>query len=956
MRKKLLLLLMLFVYAFSAFSANYYVSPSGNNNNTGTLASPFQTIQKASSVALSGDFVYVRAGVYREQVEIFSNGVVYQPYNGEVVTINGTDIMLSWSLLSGSTYQSAMNWDVNTFGTNQIFSDGKMIELARWPDQTSTDIIMPTNAIAESVTASGTNFIINDLQFNEPSSRWVGAKIWVNLARAGYDGQGWTGRVLSISGNNITVNFQNEAPRLGNEPWSVGVGTEYFLFDPTLSGVNASGGVNALLSNGEWWKTGTTLYVKTPNGVAPNSTGSGANIIEAKRRHFAFFPFVSNKSNYTIKGFNLFGCSITTDINALTNRSIAEDAQNITIDGINAIYPSHQTDCSGNWQDQNYGWSGIVLSGRNNTIKNSTLQYAASSALSIQGANNKVLNNTIRDANYICSNSGAFNTGFICLDAEIANNTIFNTTLMGINFRYAQNSNINARDVCRIHHNTIYDFMRRSGDSGAIDMFGQDGQWIRIDHNTIYTTKPVVGSMVHGIYLDYGGGPNNDEGKYTVDHNVIYNLPAPILLNNLKDVNIYNNVLLAMGGAPRPIEGAAIGTNVKIYNNIMSQNLNIRADNLINADFKSNIFNAFGPNLNNIFVNAGAGNYNLKSTAVNAINAGVSVGVYNDPLNGLPDIGAFESAFTSTPPVPPTILRVTSSGVSDWGEPAANAADGNSFTKWSQPGTTGWWKIQYGSSIAMNTYSIISTNDENGLRDLKSWTIQGSNNGTDWTTLDTQTNQTWTGITTMKEYTFTNTTPYSYYQLVFTANNGSGYTQVAEITFSVNTPADTQAPTVPTNLSSANITQNSFTLNWAASTDNVAVTGYEVFRDGVSVGISATTSMTVNALTCNTSSIFTVRARDGSGNVSAASAGLSVITASCSNPCATLLPLSSTADDYASGTIVKQANASTGAIVATNKVTNTANVTYQAGKSITLNPGFRADAGTVFKVQLGGCN
>ncbi|NDP27994.1 MAG: RICIN domain-containing protein, partial [Flavobacterium sp.] len=46
--------------------------------------------------------------------------------------------------------------------------------------------------------------------------------------------------------------------------------------------------------------------------------------------------------------------------------------------------------------------------------------------------------------------------------------------------------------------------------------------------------------------------------------------------------------------------------------------------------------------------------------------------------------------------------------------------------------------------------------------------------------------------------------------------------------------SDTQAPTVPTGLTSASITQTSFTLSWTASTDNVGVTAYDVFQNGTS--------------------------------------------------------------------------------------------------------------------------
>ncbi len=76
----------------------------------------------------------------------------------------------------------------------------------------------------------------------------------------------------------------------------------------------------------------------------------------------------------------------------------------------------------------------------------------------------------------------------------------------------------------------------------------------------------------------------------------------------------------------------------------------------------------------------------------------------------------------------------------------------------------------------------------------------------------------------------------------------------------------------------------------------------------------------------------------------------------CPPPCGTIVILQSTADDYSTGTTIKEANATTGTITATNKVTGTANVTYRAGKSITLNAGFKADNGTVFRTEFGGCN
>lgn len=632
------------------YAIDYYVATNGNNTSDGlTLSTPFLTIQKAADVAVSGDIVNVRAGVYREMVNLKADGVTFQPYNSEVVTINGTDLLLNWQLFEGATYQTTMNWSVNpSWGANQVFADGKMIDLVRWPAQTATDIVMPTNANANDVTTNGNFFIIEDVDFNEPNGRWEGAQIWVNLSNLGFDGQGWTGKVTATNqaAHTITVDF-GEPPRLGNQPWNVGELTEYFLFNPTLAGVNATGGINAVLKNGQWFKSGNTLYVKTPNGQAPSVAPIGINVIEAKKRDFSFYPSIT-RSGYTIKNFELFACSITTDNNPWNNRAtILEKANNITIEGIKAKYVSHQTDMGGNWQDQHYNWSGIVLRGRNNILRNCTIQYAATSAVSVSGFGNKVLNNTIYDTNYMCSNSGSLNTGFICKDAEIAYNTIYNTTMMGINFKYSENSDINTPNLYRIHHNTLYNFMRRSGDSGAIDMVGQDGKWIRVDHNVMYSTKPYqFGGMVHGIYFDYGGGPNVDIGHYTADHNIVYNVPAPILLNQMKYVNIFNNVLLSNTNQ-YPIEGLNPGIENKIINNIMSKTL--RPSNLDEAIISNNIFNASGAELNNIFVNAAAGDFRLKSTASNAIDKGISVGIYDENVTGLPDLGAIE--YVSTLPV-----------------------------------------------------------------------------------------------------------------------------------------------------------------------------------------------------------------------------------------------------------------------------------------------------------------
>ncbi|WP_158602318.1 Ig-like domain-containing protein [Cohnella endophytica] len=100
--------------------------------------------------------------------------------------------------------------------------------------------------------------------------------------------------------------------------------------------------------------------------------------------------------------------------------------------------------------------------------------------------------------------------------------------------------------------------------------------------------------------------------------------------------------------------------------------------------------------------------------------------------------------------------------------------------------------------------------------------------------------------------------------------------------------ADTEPPTAPTGLTAAAIKDTSVNLSWTASTDNVGVTGYDIYQNGQLVGKVGgdVTSYTANGMTPNTTYIYTVKARDVMGNISAPSNVLSVTT----NPSTSGLP------------------------------------------------------------------
>jgi chitinase len=91
-------------------------------------------------------------------------------------------------------------------------------------------------------------------------------------------------------------------------------------------------------------------------------------------------------------------------------------------------------------------------------------------------------------------------------------------------------------------------------------------------------------------------------------------------------------------------------------------------------------------------------------------------------------------------------------------------------------------------------------------------------------------------------------------------------------------PKDRKAPTVPTGLKVTSYTDTTATLAWNASTDNVSVSRYRVYRGMALAGSTLSTTYTASGLTPGTTYSFTVRAVDAAGNLSRVSTAVKVTT------------------------------------------------------------------------------
>ncbi|GKU79970.1 lytic polysaccharide monooxygenase [Paenibacillus sp. L3-i20] len=112
------------------------------------------------------------------------------------------------------------------------------------------------------------------------------------------------------------------------------------------------------------------------------------------------------------------------------------------------------------------------------------------------------------------------------------------------------------------------------------------------------------------------------------------------------------------------------------------------------------------------------------------------------------------------------------------------------------------------------------------------------------------------------------------------ADTPNAFYNVIDVNFSGSNPSDTQAPTAPSSLTSPSKTATSVSLSWGASTDNVGVTGYRIYRGSTLVATVTGTTLSYNnvALTSNTTYTYSIKAIDSAGNESGSSNSISVTT------------------------------------------------------------------------------
>lgn len=253
-----------------------------------------------------------------------------------------------------------------------------------------------------------------------------------------------------------------------------------------------------------------------------------------------------------------------------------------------------------------------------------------------------------------------------------------------------------------------------------------------------------------------------------------------------------------------------------------------------------------------------------------------------DTAGNLSALSSAENGTTLTSAACSTIVSTTASS-SNGSDTPANMLDGDYNTRWiSQVGTgSEWATFEFECETILEAVNMVffRSNERTYTFD-----IAVSTDGTSFTTVETGLVSAITpsipNATDFQTFTLTNPVNATHVRIIGYGNSVNDWNNYSEIAFTQSDIAstDTESPTAPSGISESNVTSSGFDITWTASTDNVGVTGYEVFLDGVSQGTTTSATYNFNGLIANTTYTITVNAFDAAGNTSNLSTGYTVIT------------------------------------------------------------------------------
>ena len=507
------------IISVSLLSATeYYVSPNGSDENSGTIGAPFQTIQHAADLMQTGDNCYLRSGTYHEEIEIINlNGnssdlITFTNYQDETVILDGTiPITSSWTVHDGNIYKTTLTEDIW-----QLFVDGEEMVMARWPNAGFDDetIWDQEDHWAHGDEDSGSNGVMVDDPHDD-----------VNLANSGIDMTGAIG-ILNVGSFRTWTRFVN----------SHGAGNNTFTYDPVAESAYRTKHhyyflekkLEFLDQEREWFFDHETneLYFWPPGNADPNSLN-----IHGKVQSYSFQ--IANSSYIELKGLHFFATTVK-----MTNADYSK------IENCNFLYPSCYKRMLGVVDTEPE--MTLITDSENCTVSRCAFRYTDGSAIETYSGNNTIENCYFYHIDYTVTDLSSVMT---TIRMGGSNNVFRQNTL----HRTGASSGINPGNISIVEYNDMYDTGYLQSDGAIVHLMEGQQPGSETRYNWFHD------SPKYGVRFDGDGVADGDNGSQgTMHHNVSWNIKTGHMVKGHHHF-VYNNtsfdteknsivILIDMGG------------------------------------------------------------------------------------------------------------------------------------------------------------------------------------------------------------------------------------------------------------------------------------------------------------------------------------------------------------------------------------------------------------------------
>jgi len=571
--------------------ATYFVDPVVGTDlqATGSIDQPFKTITRASLFAQPGDTVALRAGVYREQVNLIRSGsegnpITFMAYNNEDVLITTTEPLSGWVQHSGDIYKATFDSSIMGRNNMTLFVDGQPMTEAHWSDFSGNIDTLDSSQWSTMTSASRTTITDTSLR-QMTAGLWNDAFVYAQTSDFTVE----TRRIVDFQSGALSGNITLERP-FDRNPRS---GDRYLIFNSLA----------ALDAPGEWYfdALSDTLYLWAPQGGSPDQYA-----VEVKHRREAFN--LNGHDYIHIQNINMRGGDLD-----------MSGSNHILLQGATIQLPDY-----GFGPEGSGGARSLIVDGSHNVIRDNEFDRVHATAIWLAGSNNQIVNNYFHDIGFNNVNGAAVN-----LRPGSADNLVSHNTITRVGRAAIGGSTLRAV----IQHNDFSEIGLTTSDVGAIYFANNSLGNSEIHHNVF---RNIIGHKVTGVYAD------NRTSDLIVHHNLMYNLsPWGGKINLPTSFMLwYNNTIYNSGivdaWAPAGSSRSSLGS--KFFNNIVAS---LDPDFFSTPD-KAEASNNLLSTSSSHFVDAASGDFRLASGSA-AIDAGRHIPGITDNFSGqAPDIGALQ--------------------------------------------------------------------------------------------------------------------------------------------------------------------------------------------------------------------------------------------------------------------------------------------------------------------------